>query len=369
MLDQSLAEACTNECHRSFDRLLKLQLRIVDKLESELRERKIMARVSGRVKGRESLRAKLLKWVNDEEKAKLFSDPRDVFKYVGDLAAVRVMTYVEQDRERVANIAKEIFTHRLGREDFEYEVKESSPRVKSDDANYYRATHMQICLKEADLTGHSDNLADDHCELQITSMLAHVWNEIEHDIVYKGDRTQLSTDELSALESLGLLTKTGDNIIVNLMNANARRVMEQHTKLVHASKEMLDADALSSFLEGHYGTKLFSHSQAIDYWKNNEPLSLALRHLGITHPHDITSTFTPSRLYEMRKTEWPLFKRFLERNGYERQTPDINSCDLFLLSLMPENSATLAAFPHTGMGPKPRQIAFAHRWEAFLSSR
>jgi ppGpp synthetase/RelA/SpoT-type nucleotidyltranferase len=115
MLDQSLAEECTNEYHRSFDRLLKLVLCVVDKLESELRERKIMARVSGRVKGRDSLRAKLLKWAKDEEKAKLFSDPRDVYRYVGDLAAVRVVTYVEQDRERIANIAKEIFTHRQGR--------------------------------------------------------------------------------------------------------------------------------------------------------------------------------------------------------------------------------------------------------------
>ncbi|MEE9985538.1 RelA/SpoT domain-containing protein [Agrobacterium pusense] len=369
MLDQPLVEDCTNEYHRSFDRLLKLVLCIVDKLESELKERKIMARVSGRVKGRESLRAKLMKWANDEEKAKLFLDPRDVYKYVGDLAAVRVMTYVEQDRERVANIAKELFTHRPGRDDFEYEIKEDSPRVKSDDANYYRATHMQIRLKKADLTGNTANLADDHCELQITSMLAHVWNEIEHDIVYKGDKTNLSTDEVSSLESLGLLTKTGDNIIVNLMNANSRRVMEQHKKSVDASKEILSSEALSSFLEGYYGTKLFSHSQHIDYRKNNEPLFLALRFLGITHPIDITTTFTPSSLYEMKKSEWPLFKKFLDKNGYERPTPDINSSDLFLLSLMPLNSAALAAFPHTGMGPKPRQIALAQRWESFLSSR
>jgi hypothetical protein len=228
---------------------------------------------------------------------------------------------------------------------------------------------MQIRLKNADLTGNSANLADDHCELQITSMLAHVWNEIEHDIVYKGDRSTLSTDEVSALESLGLLTKTGDNIIVNLMNANSRRVMEQHTKSVHASKEIVNAESLSRFLDEYYGTKLFSHSQHIDYWKNNEPLFLALRFLGVLHPNDITATFTPSGLYEMKKSEWPLFRRFLDKNSYERPAPDINSSDLFLLSLMPSNSAALAAFPHAGMGPKPRQIALAQRWEPFLSSR
>ncbi|SDN71072.1 RelA/SpoT domain-containing protein [Ensifer sp. YR511] len=369
MLTYELAEECTAEYHRSFDRLLKLVLRIVEKLEAELKERKIMARVSGRVKGRESLRSKLLKWVEEPEKAKLFSDPRDVFKHVGDLAAVRVMTYVEQDRDRVASIVREIFAHRSGREDFEYEIKEQSLRVKSDDANYYRASHMQICLRQSDLTGTSENLGDDHCELQITSMLAHVWNEIEHDIVYKGDKAQLSVDEASALESLGLLTKTGDNIIVNLMNANARREMELQKKSVNASKEIVSAEALSSFLEEHYGAKLFSHSQPIDYRKHIEPLFLALRYLGLFHPNDIMAAITPSVLYETRKTEWPLFKKFLHKNGHEKPMPNINSCDLFLLALISRHSAKLATFPRTGMGPRPRQLAFAQRWETFLSSR
>ncbi len=194
-LTSQMVLECTQEYHKATDRLYKLLTITTEKLEAALKRHKIMARVSGRVKSRDSLEKKLTKWSTDETKRALFTSKHDVFKLVGDLAAVRVMTYVEQDRERVAAIAREIFTHRPGREDFEYELKENSPRIKGDDTNHYRATHMQVCLRASDLHGKGDNLDDDHCELQITSMLAHVWNEIEHDVVYKGDKSALSEDE------------------------------------------------------------------------------------------------------------------------------------------------------------------------------
>ena len=358
---------CTNEYHKSIDRMYKLLLITTEKLEAELKRHKIMARVSGRLKTRDTLARKLAKWSKDETKSNLFKSKHDVFAIVGDLAAVRVMTYVEQDRERVAAIAREIFTHRNGCEDFEYEVKESSARIKNDHANHYRATHMQIRLRTSDLNEKSDNLNDDHCELQITSMLAHVWNEIEHDIVYKGDKSILSDDETSALESLGLLTKTGDNIIVSLINANVRREANEQRKIVRASEEITSADALSKAMNDFYGEAIFGST--FDFWKNNVALFAALKYLNLTYPRDIFEVLSPSHVLSTRKSELQQFKKFCEKNSHTKPAAAKDTCDLLLLALIAKYWTELAKQKHQGMGPKPRQLAFATRWEAFVSSR
>lgn len=82
VLTKELIAECTNEYHKSIDRLSKLVIIVVEKLEKELAEHKIMARVSGRVKGRESLYKKLIKWSEDESKSKLFTNKHDVFSCV-----------------------------------------------------------------------------------------------------------------------------------------------------------------------------------------------------------------------------------------------------------------------------------------------
>ncbi len=366
-LTQEMVLECTNEYHKAIDRMSKLLLITIEKLESELKRHQIMARVSGRVKSKDSLARKLEKWSNDEKKSALFKSKHDVFGIVGDLAAVRVMTYVEQDRERVATIARDIFTHRPGREDFEYEVKENSPRIKGDDTNYYRASHMQIRLRPSDLSGKLDNLVDDHCELQITSMLAHVWNEIEHDIVYKGDKSVLSGDEMSALESLGLLTKTGDNIIVSLINANGQREQIERQKQDQASERIASADALSEAMSHFYGETLFGAS--FDYWKNNGALFAALKYLDLTFPKDVFSVLSPSHVNSFRRSELAQFKRFCKRNGHSKPAIAADTCDLLLLALIAKHWAELAKQKHQAAGPRPRQLAFAIRWEAFVSAR
>ncbi|WP_421477825.1 hypothetical protein [Agrobacterium tumefaciens] len=366
-LSQQMIIDCTNEYHKSIDRLAKLVRVAVERLEAELKRHKIMARVTGRVKSRDSLHKKLEKWSLQLNKTGLFNTKHDVFSLVGDLAAIRVMTYVEQDRERVAAIAREIFSPRAGKDDFEYEVKESSPRIKDDDANYYRATHLQVCLRASDLQGDNSNLKEDHCELQITSMLAHVWNEIEHDIVYKGDKTVLNEEERSALESLGLLTKSGDNIIVSLINANVRREAADQRKLSLASEEIVGVQALSDTLHDYYGSSLFGRS--IDYWKNADALFQALQHLNLVYPKDIFSILSPSHLHYVLKTEIPAFKKFSTKQNFYKPIVAPDTCDLLLIGLIAKHYTDLTKQAHVGRGPKPRQLNFALRWEAFVSSR
>jgi hypothetical protein len=54
--------------------------------------------------------------------------------------------------------------------------------------------------------------------------LAHVWNEIEHDLGYKPLSGELSEGEKRALDTLGNLTQAGDGTIVNLLEATDARL-------------------------------------------------------------------------------------------------------------------------------------------------
>jgi hypothetical protein len=58
-------------------------------------------------------------------------------------------------------------------------------------------------------------------------MMAHVWNEIEHDIGYKPEAEGPSEAELGLLETLGHLTRAGDAAITRLLAANIARMAEQ----------------------------------------------------------------------------------------------------------------------------------------------
>ncbi|WP_246059238.1 GTP pyrophosphokinase [Shimia litoralis] len=170
---------------KEVDRLEKLVRFVTTKLEKSLAEHQILARVSSRVKSSQSLRGKLIKWVGTDKEADLQLEPQEILHKVNDLAAARVMTYTEKDRDAVAELVQEVFGCPGGFEiPFDLERKEEHPRIKSNDQNHYRATHMMVAVDDADCVGEFSNLGNDKCELQITSLLAHVWNEIEHDTVW-----------------------------------------------------------------------------------------------------------------------------------------------------------------------------------------
>ena len=57
--------------------------------------------------------------------------------------------------------------------------------------------------------------------------MAHVWNEIEHDIGYKPEGEGPSDAERGLLEALGHLARAGDAAITRLLAANIARMTEQ----------------------------------------------------------------------------------------------------------------------------------------------
>lgn len=352
---EKIVEKCTTSYHKETDRFIKLMRAVVELLEAELKKQGILARVSGRVKTRDSLRTKLEKWVENPKKLSKLKKENGVFTTVGDLAAVRVMTYVESDRKKVVKIAKEIFTHREGQKNFEEEEKENDKRIDKDKNNFYRATHMQICLREKDLSGDNNNLHGDHCELQITSMLAHVWNEIEHDIGYKDDSSKLSEDEKLALSSLGYLTQSGDSIIANLISANIRRKKKSEID----SQAFKTPKQLSEFLSDRFGKRI--NNEEIDYKENTNHLLRALKDINLDHPNDFAQKITLKGLDEARR-ERIRFNNYLLKNDGKKHLLSNCSCDIFLLVLFKKYGLKLA---DSSLNGKRREVALARQYRAF----
>ena len=326
---------------KEVDRLEKLVRFVTTTLEKSLVEHQILARVSSRVKSSQSLRGKLEKWAGTPEQAlNLDLDPQEILHKVNDLAAARVMTYTEKDRDAVAELVAEIFACPGGFEvPFDLERKEEHPRIKSKEQNHYRATHMMVAVNEGDCVGEFSNLGNDKCELQITSLLAHVWNEIEHDTVYKDLTGELSDLEREAIDSLGNLTKTGDSIIKSLLRARQAREDKQQLDLSEESARFTHADELSEFLTKHFGPRI--NGQKMDYSQGARELLASLRSINWHHPRDVTSHLSPGFLQTARKETLRL-KRFLEKNQRSRPSLDPETCDLLIVAVIMKKHEALA---------------------------
>jgi ppGpp synthetase/RelA/SpoT-type nucleotidyltranferase len=137
-----------------------------------------------------------------------------------DLAAVRVLTYEESDRAAAAGKIAEQFTDATCEAGATPVIRDV---VNHATGKFYRATHLLVTLPKDDLAPHLSNLEGVVCEVQVCSLLAHVWNEIEHDLVYKQLSGSPSGTEINLLRALGNETLAGDAVISELIRAtNAR---------------------------------------------------------------------------------------------------------------------------------------------------
>ena len=209
-LDDSAIDEAIDRYRRETDRYSKLVELVASACRELIRDNAIPATVQSRVKDPERLRTKLRKYRDD------YASVEDVFGRLKDFAGVRIATYVESDRERVAGEVVKRFEAPNG--------GDVEPVVKDSGESFYRATHCQVTLLTEDLGPGYENLQGDSCEIQICSLLAHVWNELEHDLGYKPLSGELSAGETRALDALGNLTRAGDATIVNLLEATDTRL-------------------------------------------------------------------------------------------------------------------------------------------------
>ncbi|HBQ14885.1 MAG TPA: hypothetical protein DEF51_28420 [Myxococcales bacterium] len=210
---------------RELDRYEKLADLVYERCLQLVGEIGIRATVQRRAKSPQSLRKKLLQIQRKEPADPRYTDVDSVFEHMGDLAAVRVATYLESEREAVV----QELCARFDLVPASDEHPNPDEKDKTGRAKHYRAIHCQVLLKAEDLQGGNANLAGTSCEIQVCSMLAHVWNEIEHDLGYKPETGALSEAELDCLEALGQQVRAGDTIIKALLDANRARVAVSET--------------------------------------------------------------------------------------------------------------------------------------------
>jgi ppGpp synthetase/RelA/SpoT-type nucleotidyltranferase len=207
---------------RERDRYIKLASRVADLCRTAIVEdNAIRAQVTSRTKTVRSFEGKLRRFARRPDKS--FATADEVFAEIGDFAGVRIATYRPEDEVRVAQEVAFLF---CGSDNGPIDI-DPKDKLNPPKGQFYRATHCQVHLPEHELVGNYDNLRGASCEIQICSMMAHVWNEIEHDIGYKPEGEGPSEAEVGLLESLGHLTRAGDATITRLLAANIARMTVQ----------------------------------------------------------------------------------------------------------------------------------------------
>lgn len=192
----------------ALDRYRKLTQAIEDECRALLDDSVIPGVVQARTKGEANLEEKL------RRRKQEFHSADDAFARLSDLAAVRIITYVEGDR---STIVEALVT--------ELTARGNTVIVDPKEKGFYRATHCQVTLGEEGDT-RWDNLAGHTCEVQVCSLLAHTWAELEHDLTYKKMRGEPGVNELAALNTLGNLLVAGDGVIQLLLDASDARLRE-----------------------------------------------------------------------------------------------------------------------------------------------
>lgn len=222
MLTEADIEAVESRYRREQDRYRKLAEVIYELCLEMVSEVDVRATVQRRAKDPISLRNKLRKIISTVDGRARFATADDVFSKMSDLAAVRISTYLESDRRKIVSKISEYF-------DLPQAEGVANPEAKEANAysKHYRAIHCQVSLKVSDLEGANENLSGTTCEIQVCSMLAHVWNELEHDLAYKPTTGNLSEPEKDLLHALGNMVRSGDTIIKTLLDVNTRRLEAQ----------------------------------------------------------------------------------------------------------------------------------------------
>lgn len=210
-LNSQIIDSAVERYWREFDRYAKLSEFVGEASRKLLDQNVIRGSVQWRAKNPDRLKAKLEKWMVNGSHAAELNNVDDVFRVLKDLAGARITTYVETDREKVVESLAKRFTG-AGQATV-------VPDVKDEPGKFYRATHCIVSLQDDDLVGRYQNLKSLGCEVQVCSLLAHVYNEVEHDLRYKPLSGALSGQEKSLLDGLGHLVATGDIVINQTLNA------------------------------------------------------------------------------------------------------------------------------------------------------
>lgn len=291
-LSNELIQECVQRYLREQDRYVKMAEVVYEKcLEIVQKKLTVRATVQRRAKNAISFGEKLKK--NDFRNR--YSSVDEVFDNISDLAGVRIATYLESDREAVVDEIKKEFVNKIG------EPPDVAIKDKDERGKHYRATHCQVYLQDGELAGANENLKGTTCEIQVCSLLAHVFNEIEHDLQYKPLSGDLSEAEKEFIDQLGLLTKAGDLTIKRMLS-------ETDSRLKNRTGNFDDVHDFVARMRNEFPS-------AAVFPSNAGLLYDELRLLGLTSPEAIKQAVTqgsPDSIEQVSAAEYARVKAYAE---------------------------------------------------------
>jgi ppGpp synthetase/RelA/SpoT-type nucleotidyltranferase len=196
-----------------------------------LQGRALKSVVTSRAKSVESLKRSL--W-RDREKRSPEEFERALAPPLVDLAGVRVLLYQDADVEP----ARDALT--------EFEALRSKDKRSTDAYSAYHLVVHNWCSEDD-----ADNreLRGIPCEIQICTIVEHVWNELEHDIKYKQPGGRPDDGQVEMLMSL-----RGE---LELCARTVRRLMARTTERLRSNDEQLvGAQDLRRYLEGRFNRRV-----------------------------------------------------------------------------------------------------------------
>ena len=364
-LTNEVISNATERYNRERDRYLKLTRLVEDICHHEIKsKRSIQAQISSRTKHPASFEKKLYRFAKDPKKES-WSEIDDIFDNMGDLVGVRIALYSQRDQEDVIQALIDRFVGPSVATDGSdvYVLIEKKDKHTTGSANFYRATHCQVYLQSHDLIGDNQNLVGLGCEVQVCSMMAHVWNEVEHDIGYK-PTGNIGGVEQDYLRQLGELIRQGDKIIDNLLEANEERVNTTLQSVDGADVELTDELAVRRALCGIFGIKRVTFKSGALYQE--------LVRLNLTNYLRLKSVLGGSNDWVLAQQEIPLFNTFLRKAGEEEfQLEATKSTDPALWIILKKmHGEILKQFPAGRGKGKPRRIrSLAYRYQKYILNK
>jgi ppGpp synthetase/RelA/SpoT-type nucleotidyltranferase len=216
-LSEPQIDAVVRQYLREMARFEKAALYVADRLRREIRAATLKHMVTFRAKHPDELRGKLLKKRADPRYTpERLRDALD--SVVTDLAGCRVLLYDPADEERAAEIVRRALPLRTDL-DGHIEVHRKP--------NGYRATHLLVGVPES-----VDSLSVQNtvCEVQVTTLAAHVFNELEHDVIYKDHGVPPTPAEIEAANALRAAAFLLDHTAAQTLSLRARAIAStRHT--------------------------------------------------------------------------------------------------------------------------------------------
>ena len=315
--DLSLIPDAVDRFRRERDRYIKLADRVAEICREEIIEKDVIrAQITSRAKSVNSFKGKLDRFKEREDKN--FSDLDDIFQQIGDLSGVRIAAYSSSDCDKIAKLICERFKPPNG----EALAPDPKDKNRTDENNFYKAIHCQVALPEEDLIGTYENLSDTTCEIQICSMMAHVWNEVEHDIVYKPAGLEPSYETNRLLRALGSAVRSGDEIISVLLDVADKPAIVKNVGSSIDDIKFADVYDFVSKARSLIGVENFSKNAGLLY---DVLLKLELNSLG--HLGKLTENNALSNI----ESEISDFNYMLSNEGSLELDPETSDSLLMLL--------------------------------------